>query len=229
MRILLVLGAALLACGCGPRAKAPDGADASGAGAAAHAAHPPRLYDAISKTAMSFTGNIEITDVDPVGPNAPPALKIIADLGHIYETDLIANQRASDKVGITPWASMMPLPEDADVAVESVTSELVNAKAPNGGFCAPDKTTTLAIATYKEEDSPDKMVIGAFSDPVWPPQGRAPHLCGTFAYEVHASASSPGAAPPPAPATPAPATPAPAAPAGAASAAAARGPATGTH
>ena len=181
MRASLLLACFVALAACGP--KTPDGTDEPGAPEAAKVEHAPRHYDAISKTAEAFTGGLDVTDVDPVGPNATPSIKIITDNGHVYEANLVSTGRGSDKVGVTMWASILPIPEDADIALESVTQELVNAKAPNGGWCSPNKTGFLALATYKEDDREEMMQIAAFSDEQWPP-ARTPLLCGTFTYQL---------------------------------------------
>jgi hypothetical protein len=163
---------------CGP--KAPGETGASGARDGEHA---PRHYEAISKTAEAFTGALDVTDI------APAAIRIVADSGHVYEARLVSAGRGGDKVGVTAWTSIMPIPEDAAIALDSVTSELVNAKAANGGWCSPEKTRFLALASY-EEGGAHMMQIAAFSDDAWPP-ARTPQLCGTFTYQRAPAKSAP--------------------------------------
>ena len=178
---------------CGPKAsdtQKPDGVDEPGAPTtAANVEGPVRHYDAISKTAEAFTGALDISDVSPVGPNATPSIKISAATGLTYEANQVSTARGGDHVGIGMWASFMPIPEDADVVLYSVTNEHVDAKAPNGGLCGGgEKISFLATASYGEDDGAKMMQIAAFSDPSWPPK-KTPKLCGTFTYQLQTPAA----------------------------------------
>jgi hypothetical protein len=180
MRKLVFVAAALALVACGKKEE-QKGQDDVGAPQPQVTESAPVVYDAVSKTAMAFTGNIKVVRISPVAPNDTPSLRITGDTGLELETDWTAEAKGSDSIGITPWTSLMPIPPDAKIEVHTVQRQTIGPNAQNGAFC--NKTSMLAIATYTK-DGQDDMQIAAFSDENWPP-ARAPRLCGTFTYTLH--------------------------------------------
>jgi hypothetical protein len=175
---------ALAACGQPAPKSEQTGQDEAGAPPPAPVHATPKLYDPISKTAEAITDTLEIVDLGQVGPNAPPRVKITLGFGHVYEADWVNTAKASADVGGEAWTALLPIPEDVTVTVYAVQSELVNAKAENGGLCKPEATSFIAIAEYKNALDEQELQMAAFKDKTWPPKA-APDLCGTFTYIAH--------------------------------------------
>jgi hypothetical protein len=189
MRTMSVLVLAVLAAACGPESS--DEAEAPAA--AVEAPSEPRAaqtagmrFDALSKTAESFTGGISLSVLEPASPDDPPAMRLESDFGHIYETDLLpggAEQAAVD------WSAIFNTPIDlasrADgapsVDVHIVASETIPPVAPNGGLCGREPVYAIAMATPLQMPGGTVLGIAAFSGDQWPPVSETA-LCGTFNY-----------------------------------------------
>jgi hypothetical protein len=200
MRLVLLAAAfALAACQPAEPPAAPDAAPAAGAGetgqdepgapqAPGGVAMTPVTFEAMSKTAESFTGAITLTAVSPVGPNAAPTMILETANGQRYETELVPGGAA--QASVVDWASVFntavdlsgePASASPSVDIHVVNAETVPETAPNGGFCGKTKTFALAIAAPIEGAGGRYLGLAAFSGDQWPPK-EATQLCGTFNY-----------------------------------------------
>jgi hypothetical protein len=139
----------------------------------------PSTWQAMSRTAESFTGDIVITPLQRIGPNDTPSIRIAGANGLTYETNLIPG---GAEQGSVDWARIFtPAPADlTQIEFHGVESEVVPQNLDNGGFC--DQTFALAITPpMRQADGSEVLSIAAFSGDRWPPQGEPP-LCGTFSY-----------------------------------------------
>ena len=145
---------------------------------------PARTFEAMSKTAMSFTpGKLTLTPTPQASPNLPEGAIFAFENGITYETTLMpGGAEMSEK----PYdlASLFPATagefDPAKITMYTVDKETIPAKTPNGGFCK----TAMAFATYTQADTfGETLTIAAFDGDEWPPKGDT-HLCGTFAYSA---------------------------------------------
>jgi hypothetical protein len=183
----VALALALVACGPKPAPEATtSSADApAGATSLAAPADVPGFYDPVSKTAESVTDTLELADIAKPAPEAAQRLKLVSGLGLVYELHLVDTAPASADIGAEAWTALLPVPDDAPVSVYAVDAEDVSAKAPNGGFCSPDRATFLALAQFTNAMGEKELQIAAFKDTVWPPRDTPPALCGAFGYVEH--------------------------------------------
>jgi hypothetical protein len=149
-------------------------------------AGPPRTYEAMSKTAMSYTpGVLILTPTQQKSENLPPGMVFAFGNGIIYETTsmpggAVQGERPFD------WSSVMIDPagpvEASKVEIYSIDKETVPPDAPNGGLCT--KTSFLATYVVRSPGAED-ITIAAFQGDQWPPTEETA-LCGTFTYaNVH--------------------------------------------
>lgn len=139
----------------------------------------PVAWEAMSKTAESFTGPITVAKLPYAGPNDTESIRIEAANGIVYEADLIPGTAEDASVD---WAAIVVVPEGQPappVSIYAVTSEIVPEGTPNGGLC--DKTFALAIAYLDRESIGETMTVAAFDGDQWPPVAETA-LCGTFGY-----------------------------------------------
>ncbi|MGE3303049.1 MAG: hypothetical protein AB7M12_08025 [Hyphomonadaceae bacterium] len=168
--------------GAGPASSAPPSAVASAAPPPAAPIGPPRFFDAMSNTAMSFTDALEVDDLGQA------RARFSGKTGLVYEGEQAAKSTAGAMVGGMALTALLPTaPAGAPLAIYRVTSEQIGPKAPNGGFCAPDKTGLLAVVEYAAADGAREMQVAAFKDSAWPPK-TLDGLCGTFGYAERKSA-----------------------------------------
>lgn len=148
---------------------------------------PAKEYEAMSKTAMSFTpGVLKITPTPQKSPNLPEGAVFAFGNGYILDTTL---SPGGAMMGETPYnfAPVFIMPPDQtfnpdDVRLYDVDDEIVPPGAPNGGFC--DKTSFIATYTVTSPGAED-ITIAAFNGGQWPPAAETA-LCGTFTYSnVH--------------------------------------------
>ena len=148
---------------------------------------PPRTYEAMSKTAMSFTpGALTLTPTAQKSENLPPGAVFAFGNGYTLETteepggaEMGPSGRAAD------WQSIFVDPSGAQIDVMainmySVDKETIPPGAPNGGFCK--STDFLATYVVKSPGAED-LTIAAFETKVWPPADEKA-LCGTFTYSI---------------------------------------------
>jgi hypothetical protein len=144
---------------------------------------PPRKYEAMSKTAMSFTpGVLTLTPTPQKSVNLPEGAVFQFGNGYILDTTLMPGGAMQG----TPAFDFAPLFFAADgqpvkpeeIAMYSVDDEIVPPGSANGGFC--DKTSFLATYTKVGAD-PEDITIAAFKGDQWPPLAETA-LCGTFTY-----------------------------------------------
>ncbi|HEY7799640.1 MAG TPA: hypothetical protein VIA80_12795 [Hyphomonadaceae bacterium] len=147
---------------------------------------PPRTYEAMSKTAMSFTpGVLILTPTQQKSENLPPGMVFAFGNGIIYETTSMPGGATQ---GDRPfdWTNVMIDPagpvDASKVEMFSVDREAVPPDAPNGGLCR--KTSFLATYVVRSPGAED-ITIAAFQGDQWPPKEETA-LCGTFTYaNVH--------------------------------------------
>lgn len=148
---------------------------------------PPRTYEAMSKTAMSFTpGVLTLTPTPQASPNLPSGAVFAFGIGYTLKTTSMPGgaEQGARPFDFKPFIidpSGTPI-DVSKIEMYSVDEENVPQNAPNGGFC--DRTSFLATYTVRSPGAED-MTIVAFSGDVWPPKD-ASVLCGTFTYSnVH--------------------------------------------
>jgi hypothetical protein len=199
MRILLLSLAALALVACQPKAAEPAlseaetfGQDEPGAPFDPPPALKPLAFEALSKTAASFTGNITLQALPPPRPNAAPVMRLEAGNGIVYQTDLIPGGAAQAKA--VKWSDIFNAPIDTSdsppngspsVDIHAVTVETVPPTAPNGGFCGKERTGFIAMAIPLDAGGVQMMSLAAFKGDQWPPKAET-DLCGTFNYVLPA-------------------------------------------
>ena len=146
---------------------------------------PPKVYEAMSKTAMSFTpGKLTITPTPQSGVNMPPGATFAFENGIRYETVMVPGGAGMGDP-VYDWKSVFPNASGTvDVgAVEmyTVEGETVPPTAPNGGLCEKP----FIFAVYPHTDSQGEVItIAAFTGNGWPPENPEKALCGTFSYSA---------------------------------------------
>jgi hypothetical protein len=149
-------------------------------------AGPPRTYEAMSKTAMSFTpGVLILTPTQQKSENLPPGVVFAFGNGIIYETTSMPGGALQGEKPFD-FANIMIDPagpiDASKIEMFSVDKETVPPDAPNGGLCA--KTSFLATYVVRSPGAED-ITIAAFQGDQWPPKEETA-LCGTFTYaNVH--------------------------------------------
>lgn len=144
---------------------------------------PPRTYDAMSKTAMSFTpGALTLAPTPQKSENIPAGAIFAFSNGITYEATSIPGRAMQ---GATPpdWSKVFidtsgALIDASQVQMYSVDKETVPAGAPNGGFCR--ETSFLATYIVRSPGAED-ITIAAYQGDTWPPKDDTA-LCGTFTY-----------------------------------------------
>jgi hypothetical protein len=131
-------------------------------------------FEAISTTAMGISGDLTLTDAS-----------LTFTLGLTYETEKPLPVPAAQDYGKSAdsWADLLGVPATSTVELRRVKRETVAAKAPNGGFCAPDAVTYLALGTAPRSSRRPSLRLAAFKGDIMPgPAASATNLCGTFNY-----------------------------------------------
>jgi len=147
---------------------------------------PPRTYEAMSKTAMSFTpGVLILTPTQQKSENLPSGMVFAFGNGIIYETTSMPGGALQGEKPFD-FANIMIDPagpiDASKIEMFSVDKETVPPDAPNGGLCA--KTSFLATYVVRSPGAED-ITIAAFQGDQWPPKEETA-LCGTFTYaNVH--------------------------------------------
>lgn len=142
---------------------------------------PPKTYEAMSKTAMSFTpGKLTITPVPQQSINLPSGATFAFENGIKYETVMVPGGAGMGDPAYD-FKSIFP---DADVgAIEmyTVEGETIPPTAPNGGLCEKP----FIFAVYPHTDSQGEVItIAGFTGNGWPPENPETALCGTFSYSA---------------------------------------------
>lgn len=190
MRLTTTLLAVLALGACQPEAKPAEptpeamGQDDPSVPFVPAALGSARTYEAMSKTAMSFTpGKLVITPTPQASINLPEGAIFAFENGIKYETTLMPG---GADMGEMPYdfASLFPATagpfDPAKIVMYGIDSETIPEKTPNGGFCG--KVFAFAIYT-QADDQFETMTIAAFDGDQWPPKDDA-HLCGTFSYTL---------------------------------------------
>ncbi len=173
-RVLFVttIGGLIAACQQGPNQSR------SGPAPTAALAPPPRLltgsFTAISTTAMGITGDLTLT-----------ATTLTFTRGLVFETTPAANLPASGLYAKNAgtWTSLLGAQNGGAIEVRAVVSERVGAQATNGGLCAPEKTTFIALTSTTDAANASALRMAAFKTAVAPgANANESDLCGTFTY-----------------------------------------------
>lgn len=149
-------------------------------------AGPPHTYEAMSKTAMSFTpGVLILTPTQQKSENQPPGMVFAFGNGIIYETTSIPGGAVQGDKPFA-WTNVMIDPtgpvDASKIEMFAVDRETVPPDAANGGLCA--RTSFLATYVVRSPGAED-ITIAAFQGDQWPPKEETA-LCGTFTYaNVH--------------------------------------------
>lgn len=148
----------------------------------------PMTFQAMSRTAEAFTGAVTLSAEPRSGPNAPPAMKIVAASGLTIWTELLPG--GAEQATVIDWKALFgqdvvvsgnAAPGAPTVDMHSIFKEDVPATATNGGLCGTEPTSFIAMATGLESVGQQFMSIAAFRGDVWPPASEDA-LCGTFNY-----------------------------------------------
>lgn len=180
MKITLAALALLSLAACNP---APNSAETGedDPNSAATAESAPRVYDAMSRTAESFTGALEFHDAARAGPDAPRSMNVVAEMGHEWDITWVQDQTGADTIANRPWVTLLPIANDASVNVYTVDKETIKAGTANGGPCAPAATRFMVFSEGENASGERQLSIATFSDEQWPPK-NVTGLCGTFTY-----------------------------------------------
>ncbi len=198
MRVLILASASLLAlAACQPETKpatetaavAPTpeemGQDDPSVPFEAAPVGPPKVYEAMSKTAMSFTpGKLTVTPTPQQSINLPPGATFAFENGIKYETVMVSGGAGMGDP-VYDWKSVFPnasgTVDVGDVEMYTVEGETIPPGTPNGGLC--DKPYIFAV--YPHTDSQGEVLtIAAFTGDGWPPEKPDTALCGTFSYSA---------------------------------------------
>lgn len=193
MRFALTIAAAVLLAACQPAAEqaagpTPEelGQDDPSVPFVPAPVGPPRDYEAMSKTAMSFTpGKLTITETPQASENLPSGAIFHFANGIEYRTTSMPGG-ATQGAPAYDWSNVIVDPnapvDPEKIEMYGVDSETVPPGTPNGGLC--EKTSFLAVYKLVSPGAED-ITIAAFSGDQWPPAGENV-LCGTFSYSrVH--------------------------------------------
>ena len=147
---------------------------------------PPRTYEAVSKTAMSFTpGVLIMTPTQQKSENLPSGMVFAFGNGIIYETTSLPGAAVQGEKPFDFTSVMIDPagPIDASkIEMFSVDKETVPPDALKVGLCA--RTSFLATYIVRSPGAED-ITIAAFQGDTWPPKEETA-LCGTFTYaNVH--------------------------------------------
>lgn len=192
MRLLLAAASLLALAACQPDTKKAEEAKAEAMGQDSPNAPfvpapvgPATKWEAMSKTAMSFTpGKITLTPTPQKSENLPGGMIFAAENGLTYETTLNpggatqggdANKVKWDDVFIVPGGKVDP----EKIVLYDVDKETVPPGLTNGGLCK--KTSFIATYTAPDAASGEVLTIAAFEGDQWPPASDTA-FCGNFAY-----------------------------------------------
>lgn len=145
-------------------------------------------FEAMSRTAEAFTGNITLNAEPRARDDAPPSMKLVGANGLTFVTGLIPG--GAEQATKVDWKALFgeqvvvsgnPPPGAPSVDVHRIVREDVPQTATNGGYCGQAPTGFIAMATGLEVQGQPFMSIAAFKGDVWPPANET-DLCGTFNY-----------------------------------------------
>lgn len=142
---------------------------------------PPKTYEAMSKTAMSFTpGKLTVTPVPRQSINLPSGATFAFENGIQYETVMVPGGAGMGDPAYD-WKSVFPNADVGEIEMYTVEGETIPAGTPNGGLCEKP----FIFAVYPHTDSQGEVItIAAFTGDGWPPEKPDTALCGTFSYSA---------------------------------------------
>jgi hypothetical protein len=142
-------------------------------------------YEAVSKTAMSITGNLTLAPTAQTGPNMPPGAIFTFAKGMAITATLMpggAEQGAPPFDFKSAFPSQRPL-NIGKIEMYSVETEKPGPGSKTGSIC--DKTGF--VATYLDDGgtpdaADDLLMLAAFTSDDWPPSKPDAALCATYTY-----------------------------------------------
>lgn len=188
MRLAMITTAGLMAlafgvAGCKPAPEAVEPASAPAQTPATPiaplaAAAPPVVatvgaFEPLSTTASGITGDLILT---------ADGLTFAKDQSYVTAAPALVEATAPTNSSGDSWASVLMVPADAKIEVRAVTAETVGSKAPNGGLCAPARTTFIGLVAGSDATGGKNLKLAAFKG-ARPDIASGPtDLCGTFMY-----------------------------------------------
>lgn len=146
---------------------------------------PPKTYEAMSKTAMSFTpGKLTVTPVPQQSINLPSGATFSFENGLKYETVMVPGGAGMGDP-VYDWKDVFPNASGAvdvgDIEMYTVEGETIPQGLPNGGLCEKP----FIFGVYPHTDSQGEVItVAVFTGNGWPPEKPDTALCGTFSYSV---------------------------------------------
>lgn len=142
---------------------------------------PPKTYEAMSKTAMSFTpGKLTVTPVPQQSINLPSGATFAFENGIKYETVMVPGGAGMGDP-VYDWKGIFPNADVGDIEMYTVEAETIPPGTPYGGLC--EKPYIFAV--YPHTDSQGEVItIAGFTGNGWPPEKPDTALCGTFSYSA---------------------------------------------
>jgi hypothetical protein len=158
----------------GAPAAAPEAAPTAEA-ALAVAAIPRGQYSAVSRTAVSVTGDLTLAD------NAMTFAR-----AQSYQTAPagVLDATAEYAPGTGPLAQALGVPPGTGLEVRRVTASQIGSGAPNGGLCGRDAVTFVILAAATGADNMPGLWLAAFKGANAPGagQGARGDLCAIYTY-----------------------------------------------
>lgn len=147
----------------------------------------PVTFEPLSKTAEAFTGAISLTALAQTGANSPPAMRLEAASGLVYQTELAPG--GAEQASAVDWSSIFASAIDLSsrdggaptIDLHIVTAETVPPNLANGGLCGAAPVFAIAMAAPLDGAAGPTIGIAAFGGDQWPPADDST-LCGTFFY-----------------------------------------------
>ena len=142
---------------------------------------PPRTYEAMSKTAMSFTpGKLTITPTPQQSINLPSGATFAFENGLKYETVMVPGGAGMGDP-VYDWKGVFPSADVSMIEMYTVEGETIPPGLPNGGLCEKP----FIFGVYPQTDAQGEVItIAVFTGNGWPPEKPDTALCGTFSYSA---------------------------------------------
>jgi len=142
-------------------------------------------FTALSKTAMSITGDLNAMPSAQVGPNSPPGMTFAFSKGMTITSTLMPGA-AMDGPKPYDWKAAFPGTRPLElekIEMYSVETELPAPPAKTGSIC----DRTMFVATYLDDagtpsSADDVLMLAAFTSDDWPPSKPDTALCAIYSY-----------------------------------------------
>lgn len=143
--------------------------------ALAVAAIPRGQYSAVSRTAVSITGDLTLAD------NAMTFAR-----AQSYQTAPagVLDATAEYAPGTGPLAQVLGVPPGTGLEVRRVTASQIGSGAPSGGLCGRDTVTFVILAAATDNTNMPGLWLAAFKGANAPGEGRGASgdLCAIYTY-----------------------------------------------